>query len=219
MQTPASSPKQGRRNAWWIAAAILAALLAAAYLCRIPLLTGLAQALVVDSQPLASADLIFVLNGDYNTRPFRAAELYQQGLAPLILIARSEETPTTELGLVANETDIAVRVMEQEGVPPERIQVLPVAGGVTSTFDEAVALRQYLEVGGQGRILLVSSLFHTRRVMWIFRRELKGLGVTLEMAAVPYVHFDQSNWWRNENGLITLNNEYIKLLYYFVTYR
>jgi uncharacterized SAM-binding protein YcdF (DUF218 family) len=219
MQTPASSSKKRPRSAWWIVVAVLAALLAAVYLCRAPLLTGLAQALIVDSQPLEPADLIFVLNGDYNTRPFRAAELYRQGLAPLILIARSEETPTTELGLVPNETDIAVRVMEQEGVPPERILVLPVAGGVTSTFDEAVALRHYLEVGGQGRVLLVTSAFHSRRALWIFRRELAGLPVRLEMAAVPYLHFDQTNWWRNENGLITLNNEYIKLFYYFVTYR
>jgi hypothetical protein len=48
---------------------------------------------------------------------------------------------------------------------------------------------------------------------------LAGLPVTLEMVAVPYAGFDQTNWWKNETGLITLNNEYIKWFYYLFKYR
>jgi uncharacterized SAM-binding protein YcdF (DUF218 family) len=65
---------------------------------------------------------------------------------------------------------------------------------------------------------LVTSAFHTRRAKWIFDRELAGTPVKLEMVAVPYAGFDQTDWWKNETGLITLNNEYIKLAYYFVKY-
>lgn len=214
-----TNPRKRRSSVGWIAAAVLLALLIGAYLFRTPLLTGLAEILIVDSQPLTPADLIFVLNGDYNTRPFRTAELYQQGYAALVLIARSEETPASELGLVPNETDLSIQVMERQGIPADRIVVLSVQGGVTSTYDEAVALRQYLEIGRQGHVILVTSAFHTRRALWIFQRELSALDVTLEMVAVPDLHFDQTNWWRNENGLITLNNEYIKLFYYLWNYR
>ncbi|PIZ25006.1 MAG: YdcF family protein, partial [Chloroflexi bacterium CG_4_10_14_0_8_um_filter_57_5] len=41
----------------------------------------------------------------------------------------------------------------------------------------------------------------------------------LEVAAVPHYGFDESNWWQSEDGLITLNNETIKLAYYFLKYR
>ena len=106
----------------------------------------------------------------------------------MIVIARSESTPTVDLGLVPNDTDISVAVMEKLGVPADKVTILPFPGGVTSTFDEASAV-------------------------------LAGLPVTLEMVAVPYAGFDQTNWWKNETGLITLNNEYIKWFYYLFKYR
>jgi len=37
------------------------------------------------------------------------------------------------------------------------------------------------------------------------------------MAAVPYVGFDQTDWWKKrEREFIKLNNEYIKLFYYLI---
>ena len=185
---------------------------------RSPILTGVADYLVINDN-LQPADIIFLLNSEVNTRPFRAAELYKQGLAPLIVIARSEDTAIVKMRLVPNDTDISVTVMEMQGVPPAKIIVLPYPGGVTSTFDEAAALKKYMGSNHVGKIILVTSIFHTRRARWIFEKALAGLPVRLEMAAVPYATFDQTNWWKSENGLITLNNEYIKLIYYFIRYR
>ena len=136
----------------------------------------------------------------------------------MIVIARSESTPTVDLGLVPNDTDISVAVMEKLGVPADKIIVLPFPGGVTSTFDEASAVRQYVEAHQTHRIILVTSAFHTRRARWTFEKVLAGLPVSLEMVAVPYAGFDQTNWWKNETGLITLNNEYIKWFYYLFKY-
>jgi hypothetical protein len=39
------------------------------------------------------------------------------------------------------------------------------------------------------------------------------------MVAVPESTFDRASWWKNESGLITLNNEYLKLVYYYFKYR
>jgi uncharacterized SAM-binding protein YcdF (DUF218 family) len=193
-------------------------LVAVAYLFRSRILTGIADYLIVNDDP-RSADIIFLLNSDFDTRPFRAAELYKQGVAPLVVMARSENAPSVELGLRANDTDISVGVMEKMGVPADKIVVLPFPGGVASTFDEASAFHTYIESNHIRTVALVTSAFHTRRARWIFARELKGLSVTLEMVAVPYEGFDQSNWWKNETGLITLNNEYIKWFYYLIKYR
>jgi uncharacterized SAM-binding protein YcdF (DUF218 family) len=189
-----------------------------AFAFRSQILTGVADYLIV-SDKLQPADVIVLLNSDVNTRPFRVSELYKQGLAPLILIARSESTPTVDLGLVPNDTDISVAVMEKLGVPADKIIILPFPGGVTSTFDEANAVRQYVTAHQTRRIILVTSAFHTRRARWTFEKTLAGLPVNLEMVAVPYAGFDQTNWWKNETGLITLNNEYIKWFYYLFKYR
>jgi uncharacterized SAM-binding protein YcdF (DUF218 family) len=195
---------------------ILLAVLAFAFHSQI--LTGIADYLIINDR-LQPADAIFLLNSDFDTRPFHAADLYKQGLAPVVVIARAENTPVVDLGLVPNDTDISVGVMEKHGVPPERITILPFQGGTTSTFDEAAAFRQYVEESHVQRIILVTSAFHTRRARWIFEKTLAGLPVTLEMSAAPYLEFDQTNWWKNETGLITLNNEYFKLVDYYFKYR
>jgi uncharacterized SAM-binding protein YcdF (DUF218 family) len=200
------------------AGVLLLLLVLLAFTFRSQILTGIADYLVIKDK-LQPADAIVLLNGDFETRPFRAGELYMQGLAPVIVIARAENTPVVDLGLIPNDTDISVTVMRKLGVPPEKIIILPVPGGATSTFDEAATLRQYIETNRAQRIILVTSAFHTRRARWIFSKAFAGLPVTLEMAAVPYIGFDQTNWWKNETGLITLNNEYIKLVYYFFKFR
>ena len=200
------------------AVTLLLLLVILAFAFRSQILTGIAGYLVIDDK-LQPADVIFLLNGDFNTRPFKAAELYKQGLAPVIVIARAENTPVVDLGLLPNETDISVGVMEKLGVPAGKIIVLPIPQGVTSTFDEAETLKQYIEGHQVQRIILVTSAFHTRRARWIFNKTLSGLPVKLEMAAVPYADFNQTNWWKNETGLITLGNEYVKLVYYNFKYR
>jgi uncharacterized SAM-binding protein YcdF (DUF218 family) len=201
-----------------VASAVLLLLAVLVYALRAQILTGIADLLVVND-PLQPADIIFVLNGDYNTRPFRASELYEKGLAPVIIITKAESLPAEKLSLAPNDTDVSIGVMKALGVPPEKIVVLPVEGGTTSTFDEAIALRQYIESHNVHSLILLTSAFHTRRAKWIFDRELSGLPVRLEVAAVPHYGFDESDWWQSEDGLITLNNEYIKLVYYFVKYR
>ena len=203
------------RNALIVSAILL--LVICLYAFRAPILTGVGDYLIV-SDRLQPADVIFVLNSEVNVRPFYATDLYQQGLAPFIAIARSENSPVVKLGLVPNDTDIDVRVMEKLGVPASKIVILPFPGGVTSTFDEADALRQYIETKGIQRVIVVTSAFHTRRARWILDRQLAGLPVILEMAPAPYPNFDQTTWWQDENGLITVNNEYVKLVYYLFKY-
>lgn len=189
------------------------------YSLRAPLLTGLANYLVSADNPLQKADMIFVLNGDYDTRPFYASDLYHEGLAPFVAIAQTESSPSELLGLVSNPTAISVEVMKIEGIPAEKVLVLNENGPVTSTFDEARALRQYIETHNVRSVILLTSAFHTLRARWIFERELAGVQVKLEVAAAPHIGFNASNWWQREEGLIYLNNEYIKLIFYKLKYR
>jgi uncharacterized SAM-binding protein YcdF (DUF218 family) len=198
--------------------ALLLLLVILVFAFRSQILIGIADYLIINDK-LQPADVIFLLNSEYNIRPFRAAELFKQGLAPVVVIVRAVDTPVVDLGLVPNDTDISVGVLEKLGVPAGKIIVLPFPGGATSTFDEAVAFWGYAEAHPVHEIILVTSAFHTRRARWILQKTLAGLPVKLETAAVPYSDFDQTNWWKYETGLTTLNNEYIKLFFYYFKYR
>jgi uncharacterized SAM-binding protein YcdF (DUF218 family) len=201
-----------------IVAAVSCAILLLTFIFGTWLLTAMGKALIVND-PLERADMFFVLNGDVNTRPVQTVDLYRQGLAPVVGIAQTEKHSTEELGLLPNETDVAIQEMVKLGIPQDSIVVIPSEEPVTSTYDEALALRQYIENNDIHSIIIVTSEFHTRRAKWICEKELKGLDVTIMMAATPNEDFNSSNWWKSENGLITVNNEYVKLLYYFWKYR
>jgi uncharacterized SAM-binding protein YcdF (DUF218 family) len=196
---------------------ILAAIGLPVYVYRFQLLSELARLLIVNDS-LQPADIIFVLNGDVNSRPFLAAQLFKQALAPRIVISQVEDSPAVSIGLYPNETDVAVQVMQKLDVPAEAITVIPVKGGVTSTRDEAVMLRRYIAEHQLKRVIVVTSALHTRRARWIVAKELAGSGAALQMAAAPEWQFDETNWWQEERGLISLTNEYIKLGYYFARY-
>lgn len=212
-------PTQARRaKTALISTLILLTVCLLVYALRLPLLTGVGRYLIVEDE-LQPAEILFLLNGDFNTRPFYAAELYARGLAPRIVIARAEPSPAERLGLLPNETDISVAVLERQGVPPAAITVLPVPGGVTSTYDEAVVLRTYVEANDIHSLILVTSAFHTRRAGWIVRQALDGLDVTVQLAAARPPDYDETNWWQSEAGQINVNNEYIKLIYYLLKYR
>jgi len=210
--------KSGLKKAGLIVLALLlVCLLGVALHAR--LLTGLADFLVETDSPLAKADLIFLLNGDYDTRPFYASDLYRQGLAARVVIAQAESSPAEQLGLVNNPTRIAVEIMKLKGVPLADLVVVSQNEPVTSTFDEARALRSYIMSHDIHSVILLTSEFHTRRARWVFEKELSGLPVKLEVAGAPHIGFNASNWWTNESGLIYVNNEYIKLIFYWIKYR
>lgn len=181
-------------------------------------LLALAGSFLVDADPVQRADLIFLLNGDLDTRPAAAAELWRQGLAPLVAIARSESSRAVEMGLVPNVTDLAIVMLEKMGVPRNRIAELPFPGGVTSTRDEAEALRQYLEAHPARSVLIVTNAIHTRRARRIFLKALEGRRVRVAMYSVPDRRYRVDRWWENEHGFLGVYNEYLKLAYYWMRY-
>jgi uncharacterized SAM-binding protein YcdF (DUF218 family) len=189
-----------------------------AFIFRTQLLTGLASFLIVNDDIQQPADIIYMLNGEVNTRPFHAANLFQAGLAPRIVISRAEDGPAAEIDVFPNDTDAAVEILQTLEVPSDKISVLLIEGGVTSTRDEAVVLRHYIEEHGVERVILVTSAFHTRRTRWIFDKVLADSDAIIEISAAPQWKFDETNWWREERGLIMFTNEYLKLVYYQVVY-
>jgi uncharacterized SAM-binding protein YcdF (DUF218 family) len=179
------------------------------WLARAPILTGMAEFLTVEDS-VAQADVIFVFAGEAYVRPTRAAELYGQGVAPVIVIPRPEDGPAQAAGVQMNPTDASVLLMERLGVPRTSIVTLTVLGGSTSTIEDARLFRPYVERNGIRRVIAVTSNFHTRRARWVLRRALDGLPVDIRMAGANDPRYDERSWWKTESGLIAYVEEYLK---------
>lgn len=194
---------------------VLAALLAIAYEFRAPLLREAARTWIVN-EPLTNADAIVVLGGGPATRPFAAAKLFHAGLAPKILLTNPQPAPATQLGLMPTEAELERRELLQLKVPADDIVVAPKY--VNSTYDEAVAVRDWARTNAIHRLIIPTDDFQTRRARWVFRKELRPLGVQVLLQAVPVREFAVTNWWQREQGVVAFQNEVLKYAYYRVKY-
>lgn len=187
-----------------------------AWFFREPLLRGAAEAWIVD-EPVATADAVVVLGGGRDWRPFAAADLYLARRTPLVLIAQPEVTPSQELLNHPTDAQVSLAVLTQKGVPPAHIQ--PFGTNVTSTRDEALALREWALAHPATRAIVIpTDPFHTRRTRWIFQKTLTGTGVSVHVIAVPHPRYQAEDWWQHEEGVINFQNEALKSLYYLISY-
>jgi uncharacterized SAM-binding protein YcdF (DUF218 family) len=185
------------------------------YIFRVPLLTGLAEAWVVN-EPVTKADAIVVLGGGLENRPFAAAKLFHDGVAPQILYMDVRSSPAEELGVTLSEKEETRRILLSNGVPETAMTLI--GTNVASTYDESRAVRAWLEKSGAKSIIIPTDLFHTRRARWVFRKELRGTKAEIHVVAIQPLRYKITDWWRHEEGVISFQNEIIKFLYYRLKY-
>jgi uncharacterized SAM-binding protein YcdF (DUF218 family) len=120
------------------------------------------------------------------------------------------------MGVTVPEFILARQVLLTNGVAASAIQML--GTNVTSTRDEALAVRAWLATNHASRIIIPTDIFHTRRARWIFQRALRGSSVDVHVAAIDPPRYTKANWWRTEDGLIAFQNEVVKSAYYWIRY-
>ena len=195
--------------------------IAVAWMARAPILRGLAEWWVV-SDPLDRADAIVILSGRLDVRPFAAAALYQRGMAPQVLFSRAAPGPidALRLRLLPQQTERPVRylvsLLSRLGVPDEAMVEL--GQDVSSTYDEARALGDWARSSGARSLIIPTDKFTTRRIRWIFQRQLGPMGVRVMVQPVEPPEYKVDEWWRSTNGLLEFQNEVIKYVYYRVKY-
>lgn len=180
-----------------------------------------AEALIVSSD-LPHADALVVLAGSstYLERNHRAAQLFQEGRAPKIILTNDN----LKSGWSAEEernplfVERAATELKRLGIPGQMIEVVP--GRVVSTYDEAVQLRQYAHERGVRSILVVTSAYQSRRALWTFRRVFQGSDVVIGLDPVaPGKQAPRSaTWWRHRLGWELVPGEYGKMIYYRIHY-
>jgi hypothetical protein len=177
---------------------------------REAILTHVAAWWVV-SDELTHADAIAVLGGDIDVRPFAAADLYKRGFASTILVANVQMSRAEELG-IPSHTELTREVLLKLGIPA--MAIVGFGDNVSSTRDEAEAIRDWALASKSKRIIVPTEIFASRRVQWIFDRELSPIGVQVIVDVLPPPQYTLADWWRHRSGLIDFNNEVLKYLYY-----
>lgn len=183
---------------------------------HVAVLTWVGTLLVVEDE-LVEADVILPLAGGTLDREIEAAELFRQGFAPRIVLTREPELPTLayleERGIhlpVAEE--VRLRVLVELGVPRERISFL--AGNVRSTMDEAEAVAAWAVDANVGRVIVVSSPYHTARAKHTFERFAGNSRTQFIVRPTTLSEFSPENWWTRRDMLRLGIVELEKLLAY-----
>jgi uncharacterized SAM-binding protein YcdF (DUF218 family) len=148
--------------------------------------------------PLQKADAIAVLAGTRMDRPLEAADLYQQGLAPRVVLTRG--LPEQSFATLASkgitlpaDAETARAVLQMLGVPhdalivPDRVH--------DNTAQEGQTLRQLAMANGWHRLIIVTSRYHLRRARFAVRRELRGTGIEVMMHGSRYDDTNPERWW------------------------
>lgn len=205
---------EARRALWWRGAALILALW--------PFVAWAAAHHLVVETPMARADAIVVLSGSaaYVERTQKAAALYREGYAPLIILTDDHQQGgwSNAEGRNLYFVERARRELEHAGVPLEKIETLPQM--VTSTYDESRLLRDYARSRGLTSLLVVTSAYHSRRVLWTMRLMFGGDDVRLGLAVAPGGGGmpPASTWWLSSRGWQEVAGEYFKLAYYRLRY-
>jgi len=157
------------------------------YLVRHPIFRFIAESWVVED-PLNKADALIVLSDDdfYADRATRAAELFREGKASLVVASGRRLRPTA--GIV----ELMEHDLIERGVPKDKI--LRVAHDGESTLDEAETLANLAKAKKWHTAIVVTSNYHTRRARYIFQHVFPH-GIDVRVASARDADFDPQAWW------------------------
>jgi hypothetical protein len=183
-------------------------------------------------KPLVAADeltgdyeFVVLLMGAPTTRPIKAASLINSGTAKYVIMSEVEPNALQEAHLIPTETLLAQEALRKNGVTEKQMQVIGLPARVSSTFEEAKAVRRYLEteilsgrLRAETKFLIVTSWYHTERAKWIFMQVLPEALQNFSMVAASEPKFSPDDWWLSEDGLIVVFEEFIKWGRYLMKY-
>ncbi len=185
-----------RSRGFWIFSGLVIAVLAL-------LFAAIAGRMLVLNDPKKS-DAIVVLAGETEYRPQLGLQLLDDGYGKNLVIdvpAGARIYQYTQLQLAKNYFG---------GLPEAAsVRICPISG--LSTRDESHDVEKCL-TREEHRILIVTSDYHTRRALSIFRHELHGR--SFSVAAAQDVRGYGVRWWRHREWAKTCFDEWVRTVWW-----
>ncbi len=151
------------------------------------------------------SDVILVLAGPADgSRYWHAVKLRDRGYADKILLDAS----VTQTMYGKSEADMASDFLKETS--PGLVEVCPT--NQDSTFGEAADVKRCLESLNVNSALIVTSDFHTRRALSIFRKRLPQYHWSVAASSAPYHDADQ--WWKHRAWAKTVLDEWEKFAWW-----
>jgi uncharacterized SAM-binding protein YcdF (DUF218 family) len=174
------------------------------YLARRPILSSVGEAWIVEDS-LDRADVLIVLGDDnfYADRATRAAELFREGKAPVVVASGRRLRPN------AGIAELMEHDLIERGVPKDKI--VRFTQDADSTEEEAEALRKLVRERKWRSAIIVTSNYHTRRTRYIFHKVFPQ-GMELRVASAHDGDFDPQHWWEKRKSIKELTHEFAGML-------
>ncbi|MDP5170774.1 MAG: YdcF family protein [Bacteroidia bacterium] len=199
---------------WGIRLGIFLVMVFAVYLLRRPILRGAGSFLAKTDVPV-KVDAAFVLSGAAKERTIRALELYPEFAPQLVTTGGMVAQALQALGMTYTGSEVMRDALLMGGVDSSHVNIIPRG---TSTFEESEEILGYCLAQGYHRVMIVSSLHHTRRIGHVFRDKFRDAGIEVNVQGADPIEYRADQWWLDEDGLIFVVNEYAKILYYVWRY-
>jgi uncharacterized SAM-binding protein YcdF (DUF218 family) len=155
---------------------------------------------VIVSDAPAPADVVAVIGGGVEVRPFAAAAYYRDGLVRKILVSNARESPGEQLGVLLTDAAANRAVLLKLGVPSEAIESF--GDNLRNTHDEAVALHDWATQHDIRRIIAPTEIFAARRSRWMLHHVF-GEDATVLVPALDPPEYREDDWWQDEAGVIS----------------
>jgi len=200
-----------RRRRGCSALLLLLLLLVGIYLLRVPLLTACARFLIVPDVP-RRADVVVALGGGRGDREIAAAEFFQKGMAGRVILTGGMAAPR---GVDLSWPEVMARHLK--GAVPTSLLILETRS--RSTYEDAVYTLEDLRALQAASVLVVTDPYHLRRTRATFRHVFSGSGIALCFVPTPGPWFEAERWWEDEDALVAVVEEYLKMINYAYRYR
>jgi hypothetical protein len=151
------------------------------------------------------SDVILVLAGETDRRPARALELFTQGYGRRIVL----DVPTDSKLYEFTQLQLAQKYI-QDLPQSASISICPIDG--LSTKDESKDAERCIAREGGKSVLIVTSDFHTRRALSIFRREVPGHEYSV--AASRNESSFGAQWWTHRQWAKIFFDEWLRLTWW-----
>lgn len=156
------------------------------------------------------SDLIVVLAGETDRRPALALDLLHQGFAPRILLDVPANATIYDKTVVQLAEDYV-----QHRPEATQIAICPIRG--LSTREESREVAACVSREKATHILIVTSDYHTRRALSIFRSEVHGKSFSVAAAQDP-AQFGV-RWWTHRQWAKMCLDEWLRSLWWNVVER